>query len=161
MTKVIYPGTFDPITLGHVDLVKRASRLFDGVIVAVADSEKKKPLFSLEERIALAREALADVPGVEYVGFRGLTVELAKEHNCYTFLRGVRAVADYEYELQLARMNRAMSPEFETVFLTPGEGLSHVSSSLLREISSMGGDITRFVPPNVATAMHQKLAQQQ
>lgn len=158
MAAIIYPGTFDPITYGHIDLIRRASRMFDTVIVAVANSEKKKPLFTLEERTALAKESLNDLDGVIYTSFSGLTVDLAKEQDCYTFLRGVRAVADYEYELQLARMNRAMCPDFETLFLTPGEGLSYVSSSLLREIASMGGDVSRFVPPHVAEALTEKLA---
>ncbi len=156
MAGIIYPGTFDPITLGHVDLVRRASKLFDRIIIAVAQSEKKKPLFSLEQRIDLCRQCFSDIPGMEYVSFTGLTIDLAEKLDCYTFLRGVRAVADYEYELQLARMNRAMNPKVETLFLTPGEGLSHVSSSLLREVASMGGDVSRFVPPHVLDALNGK-----
>ncbi len=153
MRNIIYPGTFDPITLGHIDLIKRAARLFDTVIVCVAHSEKKQPMFTIDERIALASDALADVPNVEFCSFSGLTVDLARDKNCYTVLRGVRAVADYEYELQLANMNRAMCPDFETVFLTPGDELSYISSSLLREISSMGGDVSRFVSKNVNDAL--------
>lgn len=156
MAGIIYPGTFDPITLGHVDLVRRASKLFDRIIIAVAQSEKKNPLFSLEDRIELCRKCFADIPGMEYVSFTGLTIDLAEKLDCYTFLRGVRAVADYEYELQLARMNRAMNPQVETLFLTPGEGLSHVSSSLLREVAAMGGDVSRFVPPHVLDALNGK-----
>ena len=156
MAGIIYPGTFDPITLGHVDLVRRASKLFDRIIIAVAQSDKKNPLFSLEDRIELCRKCFADIPGMEYVSFTGLTIDLAEKLNCYTFLRGVRAVADYEYELQLARMNRAMNPQVETLFLTPGEGLSHVSSSLLREVAAMGGDVSGFVPPHVLDALNGK-----
>ncbi len=156
MAAIIYPGTFDPITHGHVDLVERASRLFDRVYIAVAQSEKKKPLFDIEERIELCKQCFDGIGGIEYVSFSGLTIDLAKRLDCYTFLRGVRAVADYEYELQLARMNRAMNPEVETLFLTPGEGLSYVSSSLLREVASMGGDVSRFVPPHVLHALNGK-----
>lgn len=156
MTAIIYPGTFDPITHGHVDLVTRASKLFDRVIIAVAQSDKKQPLFNLEDRIALCKKSFANLQGIEYVSFSGLTIDLAKRLDCYTFLRGVRAVADYEYELQLARMNRAMNPKVDTIFLTPGEGLSHVSSSLLREVASMGGDVSRFVPPHVLEALNGK-----
>ena len=159
MSTIFYPGTFDPITRGHVDLIERASRLFSKVIVAVARSEKKSPLFTVEEREALCREAVSHLSNIEFVHFSGLTVELAKELNCSAVLRGVRAVADYEYELQLANMNRAMMPEFETVFLTPGENLSYISSSLLREIAAMGGDISPFVPPNVMTALRERLGE--
>lgn len=156
MAAIIYPGTFDPITHGHVDLVERASRLFDRVYIAVAQSDKKKPLFTIDERIDLCKKCFDGIGGIEYVSFSGLTIDLAKRLECYTFLRGVRAVADYEYELQLARMNRAMNSEVETVFLTPGEGLSYVSSSLLREVASMGGDVSRFVPPHVLDALNGK-----
>lgn len=157
MSKIFYPGTFDPITRGHVDLIERASLLFDEVIVAVARSEKKSPLFSVEEREQLCREAVSHLKNISFVHFSGLTVNLAKDLGCNSVLRGVRAVADYEYELQLANMNRAMMPEFETVFLTPGENLSYVSSSLLREIASMGGDVSPFVPPNVMAALRERI----
>ena len=156
MAGIIYPGTFDPITLGHGDLVRRARKMIGRIIIAVAQSDKKNPLFSLEDRIELCRKCFADIPGMEYVSFTGLTIDLAEKLECYTFLRGVRAVADYEYELQLARMNRAMNPQVETLFLTPGEGLSHVSSSLLREVAAMGGDVSRFVPPHVLDALNGK-----
>ena len=157
MSKIFYPGTFDPITRGHVDLIERASLLFDEVIVAVARSEKKSPLFSVEEREQLCREAVSHLENISFVHFSGLTVNLAKDLGCNSVLRGVRAVADYEYELQLANMNRAMMPEFETVFLTPGENLSYISSSLLREIAAMGGDVSPFVPANVMAALRERI----
>lgn len=158
MKRIVYPGTFDPITRGHIDLVERASRLFDTVVLAVANSEKKKPMFELDNRMELCREALAHLENIEVCSFTGLTVELAQEQNCSIILRGVRTVADYEYELQLANMNRALAPGIETVFLTPGESLSYVSSSLLREIAGMGGDVSRFVPDNVMRALNARFA---
>ena len=156
MRIAIYPGTFDPVTLGHIDLVERARGLFDRVLVAVAHSEKKRPLFDLDQRIALCRTTLAHLDNVEVCGFKGLLVHFAREHGCRFVLRGVRAVADFEYELQLANMNRAMAPEVETVFLTPSEELSFISASLVREIAAMRGDVTRFVAPAVAEALRQR-----
>jgi pantetheine-phosphate adenylyltransferase len=150
---VIYPGTFDPITLGHVDLVERAARIFDRVIIAVAKSERKKPLFSLEERIDLAQQSLANTPNVEVVSFEGLLVQFARAHDAPFVLRGVRAIADFEYELQLANMNRAMYPELETIFLTPNERYAFISSTLVREIAGMGGEFDQFVPPPVTAAL--------
>lgn len=158
MRIAIYPGTFDPVTRGHLDLIERGCAIFDRVVVAVADSQKKKPLFDLDERIALCRQALSHVDNVEVRGFSGLLVDFARRHDSAFVLRGVRAVADYEYELQLANMNRAMMPELETVFLTPTVHLSYISSSLVREIAGMGGDITGFVTPNVAAALAERFA---
>jgi pantetheine-phosphate adenylyltransferase len=158
MRIVIYPGTFDPITNGHTDLVERASNLFDRIIVSVASSEKKKPLFNLEDRISLARTALAHVPNVEVIGFDYLLVNFAKDQKATAILRGLRAVSDFEYEFQLANMNRALAPEAETIFLTPAEKHSYISSSLLREIASLGGDIEPFVHPEVARALRRKFA---
>lgn len=160
MRSVVYPGTFDPITHGHVELVERAARLFDRVVVAIAHSEKKRPLFNLEERIALCQSSLQHLPNIEVLGFSKLLVEFVRDCNASVVLRGVRAVADYEYELQLANMNRALLPELETVFLTPTERLSYVSSSLVREVASLGGDITPFVPKPVADALHQRFGRQ-
>ena len=155
---VIYPGTFDPITNGHVDLVERAARLFDKVVVAIAFSQKKTPLFSLEERVALARGALAGIGNVEVTGFSNLLTDFARSQNAHCVLRGLRAVADFEYEFQLANMNRALYPEFESVFLTPSEHLSYISSSLVREIASLSGDVSPFVPPAVASALAAKFS---
>ena len=153
---VVYPGTFDPITNGHVDLTERAARLFDRVVLGIAYSEKKTPLFTLEQRVDLCRKSLAHLDNVEVVGFSNLTTEFAKSQGSRCVLRGLRAVADFEYEFQLANMNRAMYPEFESVFLTPAEHLSYISSSLVREIASMDGDITPFVPEPVAAALLQR-----
>lgn len=155
---VIYPGTFDPITNGHVDLVERASRLFDKVVVAIAFSAKKSPLFSLEERVALCQQSLAAVENVEVKGFSNLLTDFARSENARCVLRGLRAVADFEYEFQLANMNRALYPEFESVFLTPSEHLSYISSSLVREIASLDGEVTPFVPPVVAAALKEKFS---
>ena len=155
---VIYPGTFDPITNGHVDLTERAARLFDRVVVAIAHSEKKTPLFNLEERVVLCQQTLSHVDNVEVVGFSNLLTDFARSQGANCVLRGLRAVADFEYEFQLANMNRAMWPEFESIFLTPSEHLSYISSSLVREIAALNGDITPFVPEQVAAALKQRFA---
>lgn len=153
---VVYPGTFDPVTNGHIDLVQRAAKLFERVVVAVATSEKKAPLFSLEERVSLLQESLRQVPAAEVVPFQGLLIDFVTAQQSHCVLRGLRAVADFEYEFQLANMNRAMNPEFESVFLTPSAELSYISSSLVREIASLGGDVSGFVTPNVAQALKQR-----
>jgi pantetheine-phosphate adenylyltransferase len=158
MKTAIYPGTFDPITLGHLDLMTRAANLFDRVIVAVAFSEKKKPLFTLDQRMTLCRQALAHLPNVEVQSYSNLLVDFARANDARFVLRGVRAIADFEYELQLANMNRAMYPEMETVFLTPVEKYAFISSTLVREIAAMGGDYAQFVPPVVAAALRQRFA---
>ena len=158
MKTVIYPGTFDPITNGHIDLVERAARLFDRVVVAIAHSEKKSPLFSLEERIALCEQSLTHLDNIEVCGFSNLPTDFAQSMGARCVLRGLRAVADFEYEFQLANMNRAMFPEFESVFLTPSEHLSYISSSLVREIASLDGDISSFVPAVVCDALRQKFS---
>lgn len=155
---VIYPGTFDPVTNGHVDLVERAARLFDSVVVAIAFNEKKTPLFSLEERVALCAGALAHLDNVEVCGFSNLLTDFARSRGSSCVLRGLRAVADFEYEFQLANMNRAIYPEFESIFLTPAENLSYISSSLVREIASLGGNVTPFVPELVADALARRFA---
>lgn len=152
MTTVVYPGTFDPITNGHVDLAQRAAKMFDKVIVAIASSEKKSPLFPLEQRVELAQAALAHIPGLEVKGFSVLVSSFAREHNAVV-LRGLRAVSDFEYEFQLANMNRAIDPNFETVFLTPADHLTYISSTLVREIASLDGDVSEFVPDVVSTAL--------
>jgi pantetheine-phosphate adenylyltransferase len=155
---VIYPGTFDPITNGHVDLAERAAKLFDKVVVAIAHSEKKTPLFNLQERVALCEASLSHLDNVEVTGFSNLLTDFARSQNSHCVLRGLRAVADFEYEFQLANMNRAMWFEFESVFLTPSEHLSYISSSLVREIAALNGDITPFVPKQVAEALKQRFA---
>lgn len=153
---VIYPGTFDPVTNGHVDLAERASRLFDRVVVAIAYSEKKTPLFNLEQRVELCEASLAHLDNVEVTGFSNLLTDFAKSQGARCVLRGLRAVADFEYEFQLANMNRAIYPEFESIFLTPSEHLSFISSSLVREIASLNGDVTPFVPPQVKAALAER-----
>ena len=153
MRTIAYPGTFDPITNGHVDLVERAARMFDRVIVAIARSDRKRPLFSLEERISLCSQALGHIKNVDVVGFDILVVKFLRQHKACAVLRGLRAVSDFEYEFQLANMNRAMDPTFETVFLTPADHLSYISSSLVREIASLDGDVSKFVHPCVKEAL--------
>ncbi|MBO3278274.1 pantetheine-phosphate adenylyltransferase [Pseudomonas schmalbachii] len=156
MNRVLYPGTFDPITKGHADLVERASRLFDHVVIAVAASPKKNPLFPLEQRVELCREVTAHLPNVTVVGFSSLLVHFVKEQNANILLRGLRAVSDFEYEFQLANMNRQLAPDIESMFLTPSEKYSFISSTLVREIAALGGDITKFVHPVVATALSER-----
>ena len=152
----VYPGTFDPITNGHIDLIERASKLFDKLIVGIASNQKKSPLFDIDERIALATESLQHLPNVEIKGFDYLLVNFVKDCGGVAVMRGLRAVSDFEYEFQLANMNRALSPEIESIFLTPAEKFSYISSSLVREISSLDGDVTKFVPTNVANALLKK-----
>jgi pantetheine-phosphate adenylyltransferase len=149
----MYPGTFDPITLGHEDLVRRATRLFDRVVVAIAANPGKEPMFSLDERVALARSVLDEFDNVEVTGYEGLTVEFAREHDLQVIIRGLRAISDFEYEFQLANMNRHLNAEVETAFLTPTEIYTYISSSLVREIASLGGDISEFVSPTVKKAL--------
>lgn len=153
----MYPGTFDPITLGHEDLVRRAARLFDKVVVAIAANPTKAPMFSLEERVELAQAALSDVPNVEVSGYDGLTVDFAQDRGLRVILRGLRAVSDFEYEFQLANMNRHLARDVETAFLTPKETYNFISSSLVREICSMGGDISKFVSPVVNDALMKRV----
>ena len=153
----IYPGTFDPITNGHTDLVQRAARLFDEIILAVAVSGVKEPCFNVDERVSMARTALAKVENVRIVGFDKLLAEFAGEQGAAVILRGLRAVSDFEYEFQLASMNRKLAPEIETMFLTPDEGYSYISSTLVREISALGGDVSAFVHPEVEAALCQRL----
>lgn len=149
----MYPGTFDPITLGHEDLVRRATRLFDRVVVAIAANPGKEPMFSLNERVALARSVLREFDSVEVTGYAGLTVDFAKEHGLRVIVRGLRAISDFEYEFQLANMNRHLTDEVETAFLTPTETYTYISSSLVREIASLGGDVSEFVSPEVKRAL--------
>ncbi|GLS27138.1 pantetheine-phosphate adenylyltransferase [Marinibactrum halimedae] len=159
MKKVVYPGTFDPITNGHIDLVERACRLFDHVVLAIAASTRKNPLFSLTERVEQATQVLSHLDNVEVIGFDILLADLVKEQNANGVLRGLRAVSDFEYEFQLANMNRALSPQMESLFLTPAEHLSYISSSLVREIASLGGDVHKFVPPLIVESLKKKFSQ--
>lgn len=158
-TKVLYPGTFDPITNGHVDLVVRASKMFDEVVVAIAAGHHKNPVFTLAQRVELAEASLSHVKGIKVIGFSGLLVNLFQEQEATAVLRGLRAVSDFEYEFQLANMNRQLDSQFESVFLTPSEHLSFVSSTLIREIARLKGDVTKFVPKAVSTAFAKKLEQ--
>jgi len=157
MKIIVYPGTFDPITNGHIDLVERASKLFGKVVIGIASNRRKSPLFSIEERIQLAKKCLQHVPNVEVYGFDCLLVNFVKEYQADAIMRGLRAVSDFEYEFQLANMNRALSPEIESIFLTPSEKFSYISSSLVREISSLKGDVSKFVPSTVAEALADRL----
>ena len=155
---VIYPGTFDPITNGHVDLIERAGKLFDKIIVAVAMSEGKSPLFDVDKRVSIVEEVVAPMENIEVIGFKGLLVDFAKEHNANALLRGLRAVSDFEYEFQLANMNRRLSPNLESLFLTPAEQFSFISSTLVREIATLNGDVSQFVPEAVQRALAEKLS---
>jgi pantetheine-phosphate adenylyltransferase len=155
-TSALYPGTFDPITNGHQDLIRRAASIFERVVVAIAANPSKAPLFSLEERVALAREVLSDIPNVEVRGYSGLTVKFAEEHGLGVMVRGLRAVSDFEFEFQLATMSRHIAGHVETVFLTPTEQFSFISSSMVREIALLGGDVSRFVHPVVEAALRRR-----
>ena len=153
----MYPGTFDPITNGHHELVRRAARVFDRVVVAVAASPNKRPMFSLDERTAMASEVLADVPNVSVDSYRGLTVDYAKANQLSVVVRGLRAVSDFEYEFQLSSMNRQLHQDVETVFLCPEAEYTFISSTLVREVAALGGDVTSFVHPAVQKALQEKL----
>jgi pantetheine-phosphate adenylyltransferase len=157
MIKAVYPGTFDPLTRGHEDLVRRASTLFDSLVLAIADSKAKRPFFTVEERIAMAKEVLGDVKNVKVMGFSGLLTEFVREQKARVVLRGLRAVSDFEYEFQLAGMNRHLYPEMETIFLTPSEQHMFISATLVREIALLGGDVSQFVHPAVAKRLGQKV----
>ena len=156
-TKAIYPGTFDPITNGHIDIVTRAASMFDKVVLAIAASPSKKPMFSLDERIALAEQATAHLVNVEVIGFSDLMANFARAQQANILIRGLRAVADFEYEMQLAHMNRHLMPELESVFLMPSKEWSFISSSLVKEVARHHGDVTHFLPVNVHRALMEKL----
>ena len=156
MTLAVYPGTFDPITNGHEDLIQRASRLFDQVVVGVAHSQAKRPFFSLEERVSLATEVLKPYANVKVLGFTGLLSEFVREQQATVILRGLRAVSDFEYEFQLAGMNRRLAPGVETLFLTPSDKYLFLSATIVREIAVLGGDIAAFVHPLTAERMRAK-----
>jgi pantetheine-phosphate adenylyltransferase len=153
----VYPGTFDPLTSGHEDLVRRASSLFERVIIGVAESYSKRPLFSLAERVDIAREVLADYPNVEIHGFDCLLMEFMRRHGASVILRGLRAVSDFEYEFQMAGMNRNLYPDVETLFLTPSDQYMFVSATIVREIAALGGDVSKFVPSLVQRRLAEKI----
>jgi pantetheine-phosphate adenylyltransferase len=154
----VYPGTFDPFTRGHEDLVRRAALLFDRVIVAVAESAGKNPIFTLAERVEIAREALTAFPNVQVLGFNCLLMDFLRTQNARLILRGLRAVSDFEYEFQMAGMNRKLFPDVETVFLTPSEEHMFISATMVREIARLGGDVSKFVQPSVLARLQQKLS---
>lgn len=156
-TKAIYPGTFDPLTNGHLDIVTRAARMFDHIVLAIAASPGKKPLFSLEERVALAEEVVMHLPNVEVLGFSELMANFARDQQANVLVRGLRAVSDFEYETQLANMNRHLLPELESVFLMPSGNYSFISSSLVKEVARHNGDVSAFLPPPVLSALLAKL----
>jgi pantetheine-phosphate adenylyltransferase len=160
MIKAVYPGTFDPFTRGHEDLARRASRLFDTLVLGIADSRAKRPFFTVQERIEMAREVLADVKNLTVVGFSGLLIDFVRQQNAQVVLRGLRAVSDFEYEFQLAGMNRDLHPAMETIFLTPGEQNMFVSATLVREIALLGGDVSKFVHPAVRARLAAKAKSQ-
>ena len=157
MIKAVYPGTFDPLTRGHEDLVRRASLLFDSLVLGIADSRAKRTFFTLNERIDIAKEVLGDVKNLTVVGFTGLLSDFVRAQNARVVLRGLRAVSDFEYEFQLAGMNRDLYPDMETVFLTPGEQHMFISATLVREIATLGGDVTKFVDPIVGAKLTAKV----
>jgi pantetheine-phosphate adenylyltransferase len=157
-SRAMYPGTFDPFTNGHNDLVRRACRIFDKVVIAIAANPGKAPLFTLEQRVDLVQRVLADVPNVEVTGYTGLTVDFARTHGLNVIVRGLRAVSDFEFEFQLATMSRHLNDQVETVFLTPTEQFNFVSSTLIREIASFGGNVSEFVHPIVAEALSNRYA---
>ncbi|MEX1058062.1 MAG: pantetheine-phosphate adenylyltransferase [Natronospirillum sp.] len=158
MVTIVYPGTFDPITNGHRDLVERAGKLFSHVVVGVAASPNKRPLFTLDERVHLTQQVLADIPNVSVCGFSNLLVDFVDDQQATVILRGLRAVSDFEYEFQLANMNRALVDGMESLFLTPAEHYSFISSTLVREVSLLGGDVSKFVHPIVTAALREKSA---
>jgi len=157
MLRAVYPGTFDPMTRGHEDLVRRASKLFDHVVVGVADSRSKKPFFSMGERVAIAKEVLGHYPNVQVCGFTGLLKDFVREHDAKIIIRGLRAVSDFEYEFQMAGMNRYLLPDVETIFLTPSDQYQFISGTIVREIAQLGGDVSKFVFPSVEKWLQERL----
>ena len=157
MIRAVYPGTFDPLTRGHEDLVRRAATVFGALIVGVADSKAKRTFFTLRERVEMAREVLADLKNVQVTGFNGLLIDFIRQHDARVVLRGLRAVSDFEYEFQLAGMNRSLYPDFETMFLTPSEQHMFISATLVREIALLGGDVAKFVHPLVGKKLTAKV----
>jgi len=158
MVVAVYPGTFDPLTRGHEDLVRRTSGLFDGLVVGVADSKNKRPFFSLDERLEIANEVLGHYPNVKVESFSGLLKDFVRQHDARVIVRGLRAVSDFEYEFQMAGMNRYLLPDVETLFLTPSDQYQFISGTIVREIAMLGGDVSKFVFPSVERWLHKKIA---
>ena len=156
MKNAIYPGSFDPVTLGHIDIIRRSAELFDHLIIAVLNNSAKKPLFTVEERVHMLKEVTKDIPNTEVLSFGGLTVEFARECGAHALVRGLRAVTDFEYELQLAQLNRVIAPEIDTVFLTTNLKYAYLSSSSVKEVAAYGGDISSFLTPYVEERVHEK-----
>jgi pantetheine-phosphate adenylyltransferase len=161
VTRAIYPGSFDPLTLGHIDIIHRARHLFDSLIVAVAQNETKRPLFTADERISMIEESLQDTPGVTAKKLDGLLVDFARAEDAFVVIRGLRAVSDFEFEFQMALMNRSLQPRLETIFLTPKEEYTFLSSRIVKEVGRLGGDVTAFVPASVALRLREKFSQEQ
>ena len=157
MIRAVYPGTFDPLTRGHEGLVRRATKLFDPLILGIADSKSKRTFFTMQERADMAREVLGDLKNVQIVPFTGLLIDFVRKHDAHVAIRGLRAVSDFEYEFQLAGMNRSLYPDFETIFLTPSEQHMFISATLVREIASLGGDVSKFVHPLVRARLAAKV----
>ena len=156
MKNAIYPGSFNPVTLGHIDIIRRSAELFDHLIIAVLNNSAKKPLFTVEERVHMLKEVTKGIPNTEVLSFGGLTVEFARECGAHALVRGLRAVTDFEYELQLAQLNRVIAPEIDTVFLTTNLKYAYLSSSSVKEVAAYGGDISSFVTPYVEERVHEK-----
>ncbi len=157
MTKAIYPGSFDPVTLGHLDIIERSAAIMDKVIVGVLVNHAKSPLFSVEERVNMLRDVTSHLPNVEVKSFGGLTIDFARENGAKTIIRGLRAITDFEYELQLSQTNRVMAPEIDTLFMTTSLNYSYLSSSMVKEIAMYGGDISAFLPPDVVKLVQEKM----
>jgi len=155
--RVLYPGTFDPLTLGHIDLIKRAARMFDETIIAVAANPQKEPLFNLTERVSMVEKCVEDIPSTRVIGFSGLLIDVLKENDSRVVLRGLRAVSDFEFEFQLASMNRRLNADTETIFLTPSEKYTFVSASIVKEIAKLKGDVAQFLHPHVNRCLIEKL----
>ena len=157
MKKAIYPGSFDPVTLGHIDVIRRASKLFDHLIIGVLNNRAKTPLFSVEERVKMLKEVTKDIPNVEVKSFAGLTVDFAKECGANAVVRGLRAITDFEYELQMAQTNRVLAPDVDTVFLTTSLEYAYLSSTIMKEVANFGGDLSKFAPREITDAVEEKL----
>ena len=157
MKKAIYPGSFDPVTLGHIDVIRRASKLFDHLIIGVLNNRAKTPLFSVEERVKILTKATKDIPNVEVKAFEGLSVNFAREHHAQVIVRGLRAVTDFEYELQMAQTNRVLAPDVDTVFLTTSLEYAYLSSTIMKEVANFGGDLSKFAPREITDAVEEKL----